>query len=148
MGKESKIFKTFFAENIKFLPGSLKRRKSGQTFPKFSYRTYLKLLGVITTTFFLCRTHHFFPRSKALWEQIFSICFPLAAFEVQRFELERLSTYFLAPSSLFSSNFYPSNLSESLYNPNKKLSPLGIRIRERVNKVPQVILFHVSSYLF
>jgi len=39
--KESKIFKEFLAEHIKFLPGSLKRRKSGQVFPKLSYRTFI-----------------------------------------------------------------------------------------------------------
>jgi len=38
-GKRVKIFKTILAEHIKFLPESLKRRKSGHIFPKFSCRT-------------------------------------------------------------------------------------------------------------
>jgi len=46
------------------LPGSLKGRKSGQIFPKFSFRTHLKLVGVITRRICLCRTHHFFPGAK------------------------------------------------------------------------------------
>jgi len=58
----------FLAEHIKFLLRSLKRRKSGQIFPKISSRTHHKLLGARRRAIFFSRTHHFFSRSEALWE--------------------------------------------------------------------------------
>jgi len=48
MRKGVKIFRNYLAKHIKFLQGSLKRRKSGQIFPNFSCRTQIKLLGVKT----------------------------------------------------------------------------------------------------
>jgi len=40
----------------------------------------VKLLGVMTKTIFLCRTHHFFPEAKHCENTYLVLCFPLAAF--------------------------------------------------------------------
>jgi len=42
----------------------LENKEEVKDFQKFSCRTHLKLLGVITKRIFLCKTHHFFPEKR------------------------------------------------------------------------------------